>query len=137
MPGLCQSNELIARDEALHTVFALTLYTMLRDECKLSREHICGIFADGVAIADEFANYIIPTNNLSGMNASLMQEYTRNIADNMLAIIDEPPEYKVKHSFAFMDKISMVQKTSFFEARVSQYSKPSIEENGEFIAADF
>ena len=31
MPGLCFSNELISRDEGLHTDFACLIYSMLED----------------------------------------------------------------------------------------------------------
>ena len=38
MPGLCFSNELISRDEGLHTDFACLIYSML--ENKLSTEEV-------------------------------------------------------------------------------------------------
>ena len=37
MPALGQSNELISRDEALHTMFAMFLYTLIEPEFKLSK----------------------------------------------------------------------------------------------------
>ena len=33
MPGLCHSNELISRDEGLHTEFAVLIYSMLKSQC--------------------------------------------------------------------------------------------------------
>jgi len=38
MPGLCFSNELISRDEGLHTDFACLIYSML--QTKLSTEQV-------------------------------------------------------------------------------------------------
>jgi ribonucleotide reductase beta subunit family protein with ferritin-like domain len=43
MPGLCFSNELISRDEGLHTDFACLIYSMLQN--KISRKcHLPAIF---------------------------------------------------------------------------------------------
>ncbi len=48
MPGLTFSNELISRDEGLHTDFACLLYTMLNN--KLSDDRVREIIIDAVDI---------------------------------------------------------------------------------------
>ena len=54
MPGLTSSNELISRDEGLHTDFACLLYGML--DQKLSYETIKEIVMDAVSIEKELQN---------------------------------------------------------------------------------
>lgn len=48
MPGLCFSNELISRDEGLHTDFACLLYRKLVN--KLSVARVTDIICDAVEI---------------------------------------------------------------------------------------
>ena len=52
MPGLTFSNELISRDEGLHTNFACHLYDIMKN--KLSKEKIHEIICDAVTIEKEF-----------------------------------------------------------------------------------
>lgn len=122
MPGLGQSNELIARDEALHATFAMFLYDMIEPQYKLTREEIYEIFKEAVEIARQFVVYALP-NAMTGMNSTLMLQYVQCCADNMLALIDVPPLYKAKHEFHFMDQINLRNRTGFFERRVSEYGK--------------
>lgn len=122
MPGLGQSNELIARDEALHATFAMFLYDMIEAQYKLPRAEIYEIFTDAVEIARKFVEYTLPTA-MAGMNSAMMMQYVECCADNMLALIDVPPLYKSKHEFHFMDQINLRNRTGFFERRVSEYGK--------------
>lgn len=124
MPGLGQSNELIARDEALHATFALFLYDMINPKYKLPREEVYAIFAEAVAIAEKFVDYAL-SEPMPEMNRSMMCDYVKCCADNLLALIDMPPLYGVKHNFHFMEQINMRNRTGFFERRVSEYGKPA------------
>ena len=69
MPGLTSSNELISRDEGLHTDFAVLLYSMLME--KLPEETIHDIIKEAVEIEKEFIIESIPCR-LIGMNSDLM-----------------------------------------------------------------
>lgn len=122
MPGLGHSNELIARDEALHATFAMFLYDMIEPQFKLSQEEIYEIFREACEIAKQFVEYALPTA-MNGMNSTLMVQYVHCCADNMLALIDVPSLYKAKHEFHFMDQINLRNRTGFFERRVSEYGK--------------
>lgn len=122
MPGLGHSNELIARDEKLHTEFGLLLYTMIEPEHKLSHKRIYEIFREAVDIAVQFINGALPTS-LQEMNANLMKTYIENQADILLGLIGLNPLYKVEHQFHFMNLINMARRTNFFEKKVSDYSK--------------
>jgi hypothetical protein len=52
MPGLTFSNELISRDEGLHTDFAVLLYSYLQD--KLSEPEVHELVAEAVELEREF-----------------------------------------------------------------------------------
>ena len=68
MPGLTFSNELISRDEGLHTDFACLLYSMLKN--KLSNEEIYAIISEAVEIEKEFISEALPVE-LIGMNSTV------------------------------------------------------------------
>lgn len=137
MPALGHSNELIARDESLHTMFALFLYTIIRADSKLSHEKVHSIITEAVDLAEEFIHECLPTG-LSGMNANLMCPYIECQADNLMALIEVPILYKAKHDFMFMEQQNMVNRTNFFERRVSEYSKIVSADVGHFdVDTDF
>merc|ERR1711903_300258 len=65
MPGLTFSNELISRDEGLHTDFACLLYSLLNK--RLTNERILEIICDAVTIEKEFVCEALSCD-LIGMN---------------------------------------------------------------------
>lgn len=61
------------------------------------------------------------------MNAKDMCIYIEFIADRLLLALGEEKIYNAKNPFDFMELISLQGKTKFFERRVSEYAKFSIE----------
>jgi ribonucleotide reductase beta subunit family protein with ferritin-like domain len=131
MPGLTFSNELISRDEGLHTLFAIALYHTLPE--KLDNDSISTIIREAVEIEEEFITESLPCS-LVGMNATLMKQYIRFVADRLLVQLGCEKVYKVTNPFDFMELISLEGKTNFFEKKVSEYSRPI--DNGENIRFD-
>lgn len=124
MPGLTFSNELISRDEGLHTTFACTLYKdHLRH--KLDPETVYAIVRDAVAIEKEFVSDALPVS-LIGMNAEAMCQYIEYVADYLLVQLGLPKIYQVSCPFDFMVNISLQPKSNFFEVRVGQYQKSGV-----------
>lgn len=119
MPGLTFSNELISRDEALHTEFAVLLYNKL--EKKLSKKRIHEIVQEAVEIEKEFICEAIPCK-LIGMNSTLMSRYIEFVADRLCVQLGCEKIYQSSNPFDFMELISLESKCSFFESRVSEYS---------------
>jgi ribonucleotide reductase beta subunit family protein with ferritin-like domain len=119
MPGLTFSNELIARDEALHTEFAVYLNTIL--EKKLKKKRIQEIITEAVEIEKEFITEALPCR-LIGMNSDLMKQYIEFVADRLSVQLGADLIYNSSNPFDFMEMISLEQKTNFFESRVSEYS---------------
>jgi len=120
MPGLTFSNELISRDEGLHTDFACLMYKHLVN--KLSEEEVKAIIADAVTIEQEFLTDALPVN-LIGMNCVLMSQYIEYVADRLLLELGCTKMYNVENPFDFMENISLEGKTNFFEKRVGEYQK--------------
>ena len=122
MPGLCFSNELISRDEGLHTEFAVLMYSMLQD--KPSPELVRSIIQEAVTIEKEFITESLPCS-LIGMNKELMSQYIEHIADRLLLMFKLEPVFKTQNPFEWMELISIQGKTNFFEKRVGEYSNVS------------
>ena len=119
MPGLTFSNELISRDEALHTEFAVLLYNKL--EKRINKARITEIVKEAVQIEKEFIIEALPCR-LIGMNSGLMGQYIEFIADRLIVQLGYDPIYNASNPFDFMELISVESKTNFFEKRVSEYA---------------
>jgi ribonucleotide reductase beta subunit family protein with ferritin-like domain len=128
LPGLTFSNELISRDEALHTEFAIAMYHKLRE--KLDESVIVEIITQAVHYETEFICEALPCS-LIGMNSRDMTEYIKFVADRLAVQLGIPKIYKAVNPFDFMDLISLEGKTNFFEKKVSEYSKPGVGLNAE------
>tara|TARA_B110000971_G_C20039904_1_gene517317 strand:- start:947 stop:1921 length:975 start_codon:yes stop_codon:yes gene_type:complete len=118
MPGLTFSNELISRDEALHTEFAVLLYSKLQH--KLNKNKVHEIIKDAVDIENDFICNALPCR-LIGMNSGLMTQYIKYMADRLCLQLGYDKIYNVTNSFDFMELISLEGKTNFFERRVGEY----------------
>ena len=119
MPGLSFSNELISRDEGLHTEFAVLMYTMLKE--KPNEDDVKQIIREAVTIEKEFITESLPCS-LIGMNKNLMSQYIEYVADRLLQMLQLEAIYKTQNPFEWMELISIQGKTNFFEKRVGEYS---------------
>ena len=123
MPGLTFSNELISRDEGLHTDFACLLYKYI--ENKPNKEKVIGLIKEAVEFEQEFITEALPVS-LIGMNSDLMGQYVEFVADRLLNEIGMEPIYNSENPFDWMELISLQGKTNFFEKRVSEYQKAGV-----------
>ena len=123
LPGLTFSNELISRDEGLHTEFAVTLYHTLPS--RLDDSVIHEIIKSAVEKETQFICDSLPCS-LIGMNARDMTTYIQFVADRLALQLGASKIYKVQNPFDFMELISLEGKTNFFEKKVSEYSKPGV-----------
>jgi ribonucleotide reductase beta subunit family protein with ferritin-like domain len=123
MPGLTFSNELISRDEGLHTDFACLIYSLLKG--KLTNERVYEIVTEAVEIEKEFISEALPVE-LIGMNSQLMKQYIEFVADRLIFALGYPKYYNAKNPFEWMDMISLQGKTNFFEKRVGDYQKAGV-----------
>ena len=119
MPGLTLSNEFISRDEALHTEFAILLYSKLSK--KLAKKRVHEIIQEAAEIEKEFITEALPCR-LIGMNATLMCQYIEFVADRLSVQMGYDKIYKSSNPFDFMELISIETKVNFFERTNSEYA---------------
>lgn len=108
MPGLATSNGLISRDEGLHTDFACLLYRNYVVN-KLPKEKLESIVSAAVDLEIQFLTEALPVK-LIGMNADLMAQYIKFVADHLLVSLGSSKLYNVSNPFDFMENISMEAK---------------------------
>jgi len=123
MAGLTFSNELISRDEGLHTDFACMLFTMI--ENKPVNGEVLDIIKEAVIVEQEFWTESLSVS-LIGMNETWMKQYIEFVADRLLVALGQDKHYMSTNPFDFMDLISLEGKTNFFEKRVGDYQKSGV-----------
>lgn len=133
MPGLTFSNELISRDESMHTDFAVLLYK--RQE-PLSQEVLHSIIKEAVTIEKEFIVDSLPCK-LIGMNSESMSQYIEFVADRLCTQLGYPKIFQSTNPFSWMEMISLEGKTNFFEKRVGEYALANTEKTDDMFSADF
>jgi ribonucleoside-diphosphate reductase subunit M2 len=121
LPGLTFSNELISRDEGLHTQFAIALFHTLPN--KPNPEEIQAIIMGAVILEKEFICESLPCA-LIGMNSKMMSQYIEFVADRLAVQLGLNKLYNAANPFDFMELISLEGKANFFEKKVSEYSRP-------------
>jgi ribonucleoside-diphosphate reductase subunit M2 len=155
MPGLTFSNELISRDEGMHTDFACLLFSQLKH--KPAPSLVESIITEAVGIEQEFLSDALPCALLGmnatlmcqyiiteavkieqefltealpcallGMNSGLMCQYIEFVADRLLLSLGNTKVYNATNPFDFMENISLAGKTNFFEKRVGDYQKAGV-----------
>lgn len=126
LSGLLKSNEFISRDEGLHRDFAIELYLQLKKRSDYDLDcddnTIFKIVTEAVSLEIVFITESLPCNMI-GMNSTLMIQYIKFVADNLLLNLELDAFYKVDNPFDFMNTRSLVNKTNFFESRPTEYSK--------------
>lgn len=119
--ALGKSNELIARDESLHTDFGVLLYSYIVN--KLSPHEMEEMMKSAVEIEKEFICDSFQCN-LIGINANSMKTYIEFQADRLIEKLGYEKIYNVECPFSFMDTMSLDGKSNFFEQRVTDYNRP-------------
>ncbi len=129
MPGLTFSNELISRDEGIHTDTACLLYKNHLIN-KLPEERVREIIMSAVELEQEFVSEAIPVS-LIGMKAEQMIQYIEFVADRLMIELGYNKIYNSENPFDFMDMISLQGKTNFFEKKVAEYQKAGVKDGAE------
>lgn len=131
--GLTKANEWIARDEGIHTRFAVSLYhhitSVWKKEKIVSQERIHEIVKSATETTEEFTRTAMNVH-LVGLNADDMVGYVKCTADTLCKSLGCDAIYNVENSFEWMAVISLPNKTNFFESKVSEYAR---EAEGEFV----
>ncbi|KAK0452789.1 beta subunit of ribonucleoside-diphosphate reductase [Desarmillaria tabescens] len=117
---------LIAHDEGLHTLFAITLYRTLK--FPLPGNVIVEIIHSAVDIEKAFWDgaFKLPCLRLDAEN---MKKYIEFVANYLLVGLSLLKEFNVVNPFDFMELISLEGKTNFFERWVGEYSHAFLSHN--------
>ena len=130
MPGLCNANALIFKDENLHCDFAIHLLNH-HVENKPSEKRIKEILLSALEIEKEFITESLPVS-LIGMNSNLMKQYLEFVVDGLLVKFGCKKQFNVEQPFKFMEQIAVETKGNFFESRTVEYQKAKLNESLSF-----
>ncbi|CAN1807396.1 Ribonucleoside-diphosphate reductase small chain A [Linum perenne] len=97
--------------------------SLLKKQLHWQKVHL--IIDAAVEIETEFVCDALPCA-LIGMNAELMSQYIKFVADRLLVALGCEKKYNVENPFDWMEFISLQGKTNFFEKRVGEYQKASV-----------
>ncbi len=124
MPGLCEYNTLIQRDESLHYKFGVHVYNNYLTE-KLPADKLKKMIIGACENEKEFITLSLPVK-LIGMNSELMTKYIEYTADTILVDLGLERHYNSDQPFSFMRGIALESKGNFFERKVVEYSKAKV-----------
>tara|TARA_B110000483_G_C18189902_1_gene540491 strand:+ start:1897 stop:2817 length:921 start_codon:yes stop_codon:yes gene_type:complete len=132
--SLTFSNELISRDEALHTEFAILLYNKQKN--RLAQSDVHAIFSEAVELEKRFVCESLQCN-LLGINSDAMSKYIEFVANRLLRQLNYEHLYNIQSCpLDFMERISITNKSNFFEVRVSEYSRANLDKTNEKLVFD-
>ena len=122
MKGLMQSNNLIAKDEGMHTNFGCAMYNFVKH--RLTKEEFEALMMEAVGISKNFVRDAIRVDMI-GMNVDLMSSYLEYTADRLCVLMGYDKIYNtaMPDAFQFMDAIGLTNKDNFFERRPTEYQK--------------
>ena len=127
LPAMRKANEFIARDESMHVLFAIELYSNLKTKTPLTI--LSRIFKEAVELETDFIVNAIPCK-MVGMSAQDMTIYIRYTANRLFKMMTGTELFeKVHNPFPFMDRIALENKSNFFEKDVTNYTKMQNEED--------
>lgn len=125
MSALCDSNELISRDEGLHRDFNCYIYRDIVKN-KLPEELLVKMVKEAVDIEKVFVTESLPVK-LIGMNSELMCQYIEYVADHLSFNLIGKQIYNSTNPFDdWMSAISLKVKADFFVHRPTAYGKSAV-----------
>ena len=134
-PGLCHSNDFIARDEGLHRDFSIMLY---KRTSKLDENTAFKLIQEAVSLEHKFIHDAFNEKGMLGLNAKMLCDYVEFCADHLLKSANHNACFKMKNPLDFMERISLDSKKNFFEQRVAEYVvPPSLQRSELTFDADF
>ncbi|MFK7828182.1 MAG: ribonucleotide-diphosphate reductase subunit beta [Congregibacter sp.] len=127
MTGVAEQFQYILRDESMHLNFGIDVINQIKLENphlwteEFKRESVQMIL-EGTQLEIEYARDTMPRGVL-GMNASMMEDYLRFIANRRLSQLGLPEQFPgVQNPFPWMSEIMDLRKEkNFFETRVIEY----------------
>ncbi|MBI2380114.1 MAG: ribonucleotide-diphosphate reductase subunit beta [Gammaproteobacteria bacterium] len=127
MTGVAEQFQYILRDESMHLNFGIDVINQIKLENPQlwdedMKKRATQMILEGAYLEILYARDTMPRGVL-GMNASMMEEYLKFIANRRLAQLGLPEQFKgVQNPFPWMSEIMDLKKEkNFFETRVIEY----------------
>ncbi len=127
MTGTAEQFQYILRDESMHVNFGIDVINQIKLENpgiwdESMRHQAIQMLLEGTQLEIEYARDTMPRGVL-GMNATMMEEYLKFIANRRLAQLGLPEQFAgVGNPFPWMSEIMDLKKEkNFFETRVTEY----------------
>ncbi|TLD96834.1 ribonucleotide-diphosphate reductase subunit beta [Helicobacter jaachi] len=132
MLGSTQMIRFIQRDEVTHLLIFQNMINSLRKEqahlfTQSLEEEVLEMFRQAVDIESKWGEYITQ-GQILGLTTNIIRQYIEYLADNRLRAVGLRELYHTKNPIKWVDDFASFndQKTNFFEAKVTNYSKGSI-----------
>jgi len=127
MTGTSEQFQYILRDESMHLNFGIDMINQIKLENPRlwddkMKENLTQMILQATQLEIEYARDTMPRGVL-GMNAAMMEEYLKFIANRRLVQIGLPEQFRgVSNPFPWMSEIMDLRKEkNFFETRVTEY----------------
>jgi len=127
MTGTSEQFQYILRDESMHVNFGIDVINQIKIENphlwdEALKSEAAQMILEGTELEIQYARDTMPRGVL-GMNAAMMEEYLKFIANRRLTQIGLEEEFKgVSNPFPWMSEIIDLRKEkNFFETRVTEY----------------
>ncbi len=127
MTGTAEQFQYILRDESMHLNFGIDVINQIKLEnphlwTEEFKEEVTQMILEGTEIEIEYARDTMPRGVL-GMNAAMMEDYLKFIANRRLVQLGLPEQYESRDNpFPWMSEIMDLRKEkNFFETRVIEY----------------
>jgi len=127
MTGVAEQFQYILRDESMHLNFGIDVINQIKIEnpqlwTPAFQQEVIQMILEGATIEIEYARDTMPRGVL-GMNAAMMEEYLKFIANRRLTQLGLPEQYAgVSNPFSWMSEMMDLRKEkNFFETRVTEY----------------
>ncbi|NBD74127.1 ribonucleotide-diphosphate reductase subunit beta [Patescibacteria group bacterium] len=132
MVGVAEQFQYILRDESVHLAFGSDVINTIVEEnpevwTDAFKQELVDLIKKAVELEEKYADDALPRGIL-GLNADVVKQYVRFIADRRLERINLPKQYNVENPFPWMAEIMDLSKEkNFFETRVTEYQTGSLE----------
>ena len=127
MTGTAEQFQYILRDESMHLNFGIDVINQIKLEnphlwTNTFKEEVIQMILEGTELEIEYARDTMPRGVL-GMNAAMMEDYLKFIANRRLVQLGLPEQFKNRENpFPWMSEIMDLRKEkNFFETRVIEY----------------
>lgn len=138
MLGSAQMIRFIQRDEVTHLVLFQNIINSLKKErpelfTEQLKEEVVEMFKKAVELETEWGKYITQ-GQILGLTDDIVEQYIKYLADDRLSAVGYEKIYNVENPIKWVSDFAKFndQKTNFFEATVTNYSKGSLSFDDDF-----